>query len=226
MRYHIIRDLDSLNEFVSSLPELYFGEKYFIRLITRSKYVDSVKTDKDLRSILVDRDGIVNGIQQLECDIGLYDGLGDDEIGIYMSPNPRDMELVVRNVLLRFSKIIVGGYRGEDVNNVITQVIRGSCKRQRQMYYDLDFDIKGGCSVDLIVDQVGRLINRECLRVLHTKMGIHFIVELGRVDNISYPNWLGDISKLSCFDSQCMSDNNIPIVGCSQFGFVPYFTIL
>jgi hypothetical protein len=221
MKYNIIRDVDKLNVFLNILPELQSGETYFMRLITRSKYVDSIKQDRDLKQcIIYNKKDVVQSIRQMETEIGTYDNLNNDEICVYLSPNPRSQEEVIRKTLIHFSKI-VGNYNGEDPMKIIYQNYRRS--NNRQIFYDMDFD---KCDKKYIIDQVKKLINRDSVKVLYTKNGIHLLIKLSDIDIKMCPNWLNNISNLPNFDQNCMNDNNIPIPGCSQFGFVPYLVDL
>ena len=217
MKYKIIRDEDKLNSFLNMLPDLYSGETYFIRLLTRSKYVDNVRIDTDLKSsVIYKKEDIIQSIRQLESEIGTYNNLKEDEIGIYLSPNPRSQKEVIRKTILRLSKII-SNYNNEDPMSIINNNYRMSCSRQ--LYFDMDFD---KCDEKYTIIQLKKYINKNSVKILYTLNGIHLLIKLSDVDIDKYPNWFSNISHLPNYDSQCMNDNNVPIPGCSQFGFIPY----
>ena len=220
MKYKIIRDKNKLNSFIETLPDLYSGETYFIRLITRSKYVKSISVDTDIRFLTTNKENIIQSIKQLECEIGSYYGLNENEIGVYLSPNPRSQSKVIKNMFL-LSNNVIGNYRGQDPIAMLSHVYRTT--NSRHIYYDIDFD---GCDVEDTLIKVKTFINKDCVRILHTKGGIHLIIKYGDIDVKKHPNWFNNIISLPHYDSLCMLDNNIPIPGCSQFGFIPYFTDL
>jgi hypothetical protein len=220
MRYKIIKDIDKLNDFINMLPNLEFGETYFIRLLTRSKYVNEVSDDQDLKFLTVPKDKIIQSLKQLETKIGTYDNLKENEICAYLSPNPRSQKEVIKKTLQYFSKV-VGNYNGQDPMVLISEFYKRSYSRH--IYYDIDFD---KCDVGFTLSQTKKFINNDCVKVLHTKNGLHLIIKISDIDIKKYPNWLQNIQTLPNYDSNCSSDNNIPIPGCSQFGFIPYFTDL
>lgn len=220
MKYNIIRDKEKLNEFLDMLPELQSGETYFIRLLTRQKYVSSVKMDTELRTLITSKENIIQSISQLESEIGTYNNLKNDEIGIYLSPNPRSQKEVMRKSLLYFNKIL-SNYKNEDPMYIISKFYRRSCNRQ--IYYDMDFD---KCDKKYTISQVKKFINKNCVKILYTMNGIHLLIKLSDINLKKYPNWFKNISNLPNYDGQCMSDNNVPIPGCSQFGYIPYLVDL
>ena len=66
------------------------------------------------------------------------------------------------------------------------------------------------------------MINIDSVSILPTKGGVHFIINLSKVDLVTYPDWKSNISKLAGYDQlMAVGDNMIPIPGCNQFGFTP-----
>ena len=68
MKYEIIKDKDIFEYYVDNiLPDLYSGETFYFRLITRSKYNPNIKDDIDLRCFSVDNKvEIFDILKQLE----------------------------------------------------------------------------------------------------------------------------------------------------------------
>ena len=122
--------------------------------------------------------------------------------------------------ILYFSKFLAD-YKNEDPMFMISQFYRRCCNRQ--IYYDIDFD---KCDKIYTISQVKKFINKNCVKILHTMNGLHLLIKLSDINLKKYPNWFKNISSLPNYDSQCMSDNNVPIPGCSQFGFIPYLVDL
>jgi hypothetical protein len=57
---------------------------------------------------------------------------------------------------------------------------------------------------------------------MHTRGGMHIIIELSKVDKQYEKTWYKNITSIEGLDSQ--SNHNLtPVVGCYQGGFIPYF---
>lgn len=228
MNYEIIKDKNIFNYYIDNvLPDLESGETFYVRLITRSKYVNTVKFDNDIKSYHVDKNNLFNSIKQLECEIGSYNNLDNNSICVYLNPNPRSYKNFMRKTVLDFTKIIAGDNEMPSYYEIINPIelayknLRSSCSRK--VYFDIDFD---KCDRELTKNNVSSFINKDCIKmIMPTKGGIHFLLEISKIDNINYKDWYKNISKLNGFDFIVseIGDNMIPIPGCSQFGFVPYF---
>ena len=215
MKYEIIKDKDIFEYYVDNiLPDLYSGETFYFRLITRSKYNPNIKDDIDLRCFSVDNKvEIFDILKQLEeCN---YKDCGKDNIGIYLNPNPRSYKLATKKIIFSLSKVLD---RNINPINISYFCLRNSCSRK--IYFDLDFD---KCNRVETKDKVLSFINKDCLNIIPTKSGIHFLIELSKVDNIKYKDWYENISKIFGYDKiVSLGDNMLPIPGCNQFGFMPY----
>lgn len=221
--YRLIRDLDKLRYFVDILPELDGkGEVYLIRLIVRSKCVSRIDQDRDIkREVVYKKSDIISVIEQMECREGLYMGLSSDELGVYITLNPRDLGLCVRNNFLATGNLI----GRVDINpiDILYNNLRFSGIRSRMEYFDCDFDRVSDKREQII--EMGRgLINFDCVKVLYTMNGLHFLIRVLDIDLGRYPEWRRDISLLPGYDGSGISgDNMIPVVGCTQFGYIPHF---
>lgn len=215
MRYEIIKDIDIFRYYVDNiLPDLYSGETFYLRLITRSKYNSNIKNDTDLRWFCVDNKvEIFDTLKQLEY--GNYKNCIDNNIGIYLNPNPRSYKLAHKKILIDLSKMLD---RNINPINISYSCLRSSCSRK--IYFDLDYD---NCDREDTKYLVTNFINKDCINIIPTKSGIHFLVEISKIDNIKYKDWYENVSKIFGYDPiVARGDNMIPIPGCNQFGFVPY----
>ena len=91
-----------------------------------------------------------------------------------------------------------------------------SCSRK--IYFDTDFD---NVDLNITLKSVYEIINKDCIKILHTKGGFHLLIELEQIDKKYEKTWYNDITSLKGCDVK--GDNMIPVVGCYQGGFVPYF---
>lgn len=86
------------------------------------------------------------------------------------------------------------------------------------MFFDIDFD---HVELDIIMAEVEKFINTNCLKVLKTRGGFHLLVELAKIEKYYEKTWYKNITSLEGCDIK--GDNLIPIVGCTQGNFVPFF---
>lgn len=205
------------------LPDLLSGETYLIKLITRSKYVKTINGDKELKRILSSKEDILSNIKQLECEIPYYMGLNNNEAVLYINPNPRSYEIFMRKTLETFQRKIEKPTlpnQNQDPMTLMFNIMNSSISRK--IYHDINFnDVSPYTTLDKVIDY----INYDCVKTLTTKSGVHFLIELSKVNNSKYPNWLENIINMK----GCMKlyskygDNMIPLPGSNQFGFMPEF---
>ena len=225
MKYEIIKDDRILSCYIDNvLPDLYSGETFYFRLVSRSKYVKTIKKDIDLKCFTVDnKKNIIKSIRQLECEIGTYLNLDNNSLVLYLSPNPRSYIGTIRKTILNFTKIL-GNYKGQDPVKMLYSYLRYNCSRK--IYIDLDYDI---CNKDLIKEEILKYINKDSIKmIMPTKNGVHYLIELDKVDIINYKDWYEKMSGIQGYDFAGSNqgnkeDNMFPLPGCNQFGFVPYF---
>lgn len=224
MNYSIIKDEKLLREFIEWLPELEINEKYYVALFARKKYcrdVKYIKTDKaQVKRFLANKNDLFNKIWQLEAPLGSY-VLGDivipqEALALYISVNPRDLESGTRQSLIKFANLLALKYNGYNPVAEATSEVHKMCSRK--IWYDFDFD---GANLDETLEAVNKILSPENYKVLMTRGGFHIIVHLPSLDKKISETWYHGISQLPNCDIN--GDNLLPIVGCTQGEFVPYF---
>lgn len=221
MQYKIIQDLALLEEFVSFLPDLAKNETYYVSLLARNKYFPALKADKaQLKRFTSDKKMLIQKIRQLECGVGDYVQenlpIPQEALALYINPNPRDMEAATKQGLIRFANLITHPYNGYNPHQEILSEIQKSCSRK--FVIDFDFD---KVDMDSTVRNVLTHINREAVHILQTRGGFHILVEPKKIAPEHIRHWHQHISKQEGCD--VVGDNLIPVVGCTQGGFVPHF---
>jgi hypothetical protein len=100
---------------------------------------------------------------------------------------------------------------------VMTEIQKASGKK---VYFDLDYD-----QVDYteVMAQVAQHINLDCVTSLKTRGGFHLLVELAKIDQQYAKTWHQKLSSIAGCDVR--GDNLIPVPGCTQGDFVPYFLV-
>jgi len=221
MNYKIITDEKLLQDFINWLPELEPQETYYVSLLARSKYAEGVGADKaQLKRFTSNKEYLFDKIKQLECEIGAYKQKGNtipqEALALYITPNPRDLEVATKKSLVKFAELITKKYNGYNPHQEVLSQIQQCCKRK--IYFDLDFD---GVDIGETLTEVKKHINPECLNVLQTRGGFHLLLELSQIEKQYEKTWYPKITSLAGCDVK--GDNLIPVVGCSQGGFTPHF---
>lgn len=222
--YRLIRELDLLIDFINWLPALEEGETYYMCLFARKKYCSTVgwlKSDKSqLKRLTTKKEYIINKIRQLECEVGSYiqndNPVPEEALVLYINPNPRSLVKAAKGSLIKLAELITKPYNGYNPHQEVLSEIQKACSRK----IFVDFDIDNVEDVTLVVNQIKSAINRDATHILKTRGGIHCLVEPAKVKE-EYKLWYNSMASLPNCDVK--SDNMIPIPGCLQGGFVPYF---
>lgn len=224
MNYSIIKNEEQFKEFIKWLPELKTGEAYYVTLFARKKYCkdDSIKLDKaQLKRFTSDKSYLYSKVKQLECEIGAYSTNGvaipQESLALYISVNPRSYEKAAKNSLIKFAKLVTSDYNGYNPQAEVLSEIQAACGTK----YYIDFDYDGINSEELykLIDDTK--INKSCLRFLQTRGGVHLLVKLDEVETQFKKSYYMHLSSLAGCDVK--GDNLIPVPGCTQGEFVPYF---
>ncbi len=224
MNYKIIQDEKLLEDFIEWLPDLENNEIFYLSLMARNKYAEELKYAKSGKSLLkrftATKDRIYNKIKQLECEVGSYK-LKDvpapqNSLALYISINPRDMLKATKNGLIKFAQLITQEYNGYNPHQEIMSEIQKAYSRK--IYLDFDFD---NVSKESVLEKVRDILNIDCVRVLNTHSGFHLLIETSKIKSEYKKSWYQKVSSIEGCDVK--GDNLIPVVGCTQGGFTPYF---
>lgn len=237
MNYEIIKDEEALNAFINWLPELKKNDKdnevFYMCLFARKKYFkDLISTSNDktqLRRELVTKYSIKRELRKWECTLGTYklkkDVVPQEALAVYISPNPRSM----RKATFRHLRELAEFVSNETIPHNLHQNAISCVQKSKSYNYVVDFDIDSK-KVDLKL--LKDILPKNTFEIIETRGGYHIlvypkrasdtIISMNRFENTSYElNWF--MKLVETFDIDQSSDGMVPIVGCTQGGFVPKF---
>lgn len=223
--YKIVNDETELLWFINNwLPELMSNETFYLCLFARSKYCKDlvhIKSDKiQMKRFTADKDWMYSKIRQLECPIGSYrqrtTPIPQEALALYITPNPRNMETATRNTLIKTAELLSRPYNGYNIHSEVMSEIQKS--KGRTVYVDFDFD---GMDAKQVMIDIEHKINADAVSILATRGGCHVLVDVERVDGKFRKTWYNEIRKHPNCDIG--THNMIPVPGCTQGGFTPYF---
>jgi len=227
MNYEIIKDKDLLIQFLDFLPDLESHEQFYCCLFARSKYCKEglvhIKSDKaQLKRFTATKDNLIKKISQLECPLGSYwqkeTPVPQEALALYINPNPRSFIKAAKNSLIRFAELITEQY-SQNMYNPHQEVMSEIQKAvSRKIYFDMDFD---ETDPEMIRTLLTNKINSDALSFLKTRGGFHLLVSLTKIDPEYVKSWYNNLVSLPGIDVK--GDNMIPVPGCTQGDFVPYF---
>jgi hypothetical protein len=223
--YKIIVDEDRLKSFIDWLPELKKNEAYYVCLFARAKYAPGIVLSSgqtQLKRFTSNKEHLLSKIKQLECPIGSYTykgiALPQESLALYINPNPRDLEKATKNALIKFAHLITKPYTGYNPHTEILSEIQVS--HSRKPFMDFDFDnIDYKDAIDFIKEK--NIINLDALTIVKTRGGCHVLVEADKIQKQFTKTWYQSIVSMDGVDKS--GDGLLPVPGCTQGGFSPYF---
>jgi len=235
--YKIINDEDKLKEFIEWLPRLEPNEEFYISLYARNKYCKDVKhisSDKaQVARFLTNKDRMLDNIRQLEVPIGCYNQyrngirveIPQEALALYVVPNPVSHKKATFKLINKLMKLIENDSHGYNLVQEALSSLHQTPSRRLLLDFDFDMDTKP--------DIIG-IINPEACKWLKSRGGFHLIVETAKVSDEYVRTFYRDIMKLGADTSTQKITHNaedddqnyvigLPIVGCTQGMFTPYF---
>jgi hypothetical protein len=220
---NIIQDPAELKQFISWLPDLQDGEKFYGCLFARKKYcaeIGRIKTDKaQLKRFTATKKDLYAKIRQLACSSDAYeqpngDPYPEESLALYLMPNPRSMEKAGKETLIKMADLITKPYNGWNPQQEAMSQIQKA--KSRTVFVDFDFD---SVELDDHRDNILRSVNREAVSVVKTRGGFHLLIDVNKVSSDHKYWYQGLKSLVHDVDGDCL----LPVPGCLQGGFSPRF---
>ncbi|MGI4875478.1 MAG: hypothetical protein ACRYFX_30350 [Janthinobacterium lividum] len=224
MNYEIICDEPRLRDFIAWLPELTEDETYLLCLFARKKYAppgSAVYDDKaQLKRVTASKEDIIQKIRQMEVAVGAYTSKSEpvpqEALALYITVNPRSHTVAARQLLIELAHRVTQPYNCYNPQALALTEIQKAAGRKP--YFDFDLD---GVRAEDVRAAVQGHINPDALTILITRGGLHVLVEVGRIQKPYRKSWYQTLQALPGCDVR--GDNLIPVPGCTQGGFIPYF---
>ena len=222
INHSIIKNTDLLESFIRFLPDVEPSECYSVYLFARNKYHSSVGNGRSVlkRVFPLSKADLLSALKQMEVSVGCYtnkDGsvIHQDGLALYMNINPRDMKKAQVDMLKLLADKVGVTDNFQSVKSMAMTTLQKSKSKTR--FVDFDFDVNDSTEVK---EKVKSIFKNECYKFLMTRGGVHVLVDVEKVEKEN-KTWYNDIKNLAGCDVS--GDMLIPIPGCTQGGFVPYF---
>lgn len=230
--YKIVQNPHELEAFIDFLPECNKNEQFYVSLLARSKYLadrSSIKSDKQaLKRFTSTKSMLYTKIKQLETGFGNYflDGkaIPQEALALYIMPNPRDLQLAGKNLLISLANLITKEYNGWNPHKEAMNEIQKTSSNRRFIDFDYDTDATeeefGQHHLSDVWPETKFLINHDALKIVKTRGGFHVLVEVDKVDPKYKKVWYQSLSKGADVRGDCL----LPVPGCVQgpLDFMPY----
>jgi hypothetical protein len=218
MNYSVVKNKAELDKFISILPDPTSDQTYYFVLQTRGKLLKVPGgKEKSLRLFTSSKKHMYQNILQCESTIGSYYFNDRDvlqgEFTLYMCPNPRSFS---RASWLLVKELIDLKQRGNEHNTYREAMTAIHRAKDKSVFAHFDFDIMAD-EVLPIKEKISNILQSDNFYCVRTNGGCHILVPLEKFDN---QRWYQEIVKLGVDQSK---DLLIPVPGCVQGDFVPYF---
>jgi hypothetical protein len=220
MNYEIL--IDFIEDFLPD-PQTN-NETFYVALFARKKYVSEKFSlgngDRNqLKRFIATKKNLLRKIEQLELPITAYtakDGttpIPENALALYILPNPRDL----RKATFRLINSCLKSIETESeyfnlVNRTISEIHKSPVSKKPFIIFDIDRKEESD------LEYVSSITNG-FHHVLETKNGFHIIIQTKNIGEFSDNLWYKKIAGLS----DQVGDIMIPIPGCRQGDFSPYF---
>lgn len=234
MNYEIIKDEVAFKEFIDWLPKCEPEEMYYLSLLARKKYDSedsNLHADKNqLKRNTSTTDRIFEKVRQMECALGSYTfrdrPISQQALALYISSNPRNLKKASYQLLKRMAQKLCDNefFNPQAEAYSVIQVTNGL-----NWFFDVDVDFKDKdhkrCEY-LFCTEVINYVNREAVTLIRSRGGFHCLIEYEKINEHLKNKWYRGINSMGndLYDiTMNGSGNLLPVVGCTQGGFVPYF---
>lgn len=229
MNYQIIADEQELTRFIALLPDTTPDECYYVSLMARNKWIKGTEIPPIAAQVQIKRFStskglLVEKLRHLECAKGTYLNKGiaipQEALGVYITVNPRSY----RRAGLRLLKDIAEHLEEErDFNPHQLALSALQATPSRKHWFDIDMDLVEGEDRATIQAFITSILG-DVVTYIHTRGGMHCLVELKKITPERAKNWYIQISEQQQFKSgfDMIGDNLTPLPGCVQGGFVPF----
>lgn len=229
MNYQIVADESELLNFMALLPDTTPDECYYVGLLARNKWLrdtekSPIASQVQLKRFTATKDRLLEKLRQLECAQGAYrhkeQPIPQEALGVYISVNPRSYRRASFQLIRTIAEYLE---KEQDLNPHQLALSALQTAPARRHWFDIDIDLVPGENREDIRDFVRQVVG-EAATFIHTRGGMHCLVETAKLSPDQTKTWFNHLSKQTRFQSgfDMIGDNLTPLPGCVQGGFVPF----
>jgi hypothetical protein len=220
----------SIEQFRNVVRAVRADHDYQGKEFARNKYckdIVHINSDKaQLKRFTSTKEWLFRKIKQLETEIGNYwQGnipIPQEALALYITVNPRSQEKAAKATLIKLANLVTQPYNAYNVHQEALSETQKACSRK--IYFDVDFDLDfgpNGMEAYMASAPWKDAVNSEAVTLLRTRGGYHLLIRLDKIDESIKTTWYKKVSSLPGVDIK--GDGLIPVPGCTQGNFVPYF---
>jgi hypothetical protein len=216
MNYKIIQDKAEFEKFINWLPDLAENERYYLFLVARKKYCDSIPNNNlALNRFLCRKEDLFNKVLQLECPIGAYktkDGLDvpQESLALYISVNPRCLNKGLKAAAKQLVDSALYSNQVISPEKIALNCVKDSCSRKNYIVFDIDD------KNPKLIDKAFNIVGEH--PYIETRGGYHLLVDNKNIkESADDKTWYKELMQFS----DTAGDELSPVPGCAQGNFAP-----
>ena len=229
----MIVDYNIYNKFMNYLPELKSGNRYYMQLLFRRKYIEEeyksqYPAEEKITSTLSKKETLGYDLQQWSVpDFSYYAIKGgkhillpNEAITAYIYPNQVNLKKLYKNGLIGQLKAELEYDKLTHPMKYVDSEAKKSTDSNSDKIVRFDFD---KIKLDEVITQITPFINLDATSAIITKGGVHILVKCKKVNKEYQKNWYNNLYKLNITDEKAKGIPLSPVPGTLQNNHIVNF---